>query len=275
MFSIHFCALLLFSLTSASNNVPFISHGQNAEITEFPYLISVQEINVHVCVASLLNEKWALSVARCLFTRKISELNIEFGVSEIIPNGTSKARVSRIIFHEDFSVSPLTNDISLIESEIPIITGFHQPFAKLIVPGGSRFRQGTAAVHAGWGNVRQNVRTSTLQKADLTTMQNEECETFRRSRSQICATGQSAICQADPGKISKPLQMQSLIIFYSGSPLLVSGILVGVASFKDGPACDTAIDIPNVYTDVSYFVDWVEEKTGIDYQLNMFLQGKP
>lgn len=62
---------------------------------------------------------------------------------------------------------------------------------------------------------------------------------------------------------------------FSGAPLLVNGVQVGIASFRNGPMCDSVeAKYPNVYTDVSNFIEWIEAQTGIDYQLNMFLQKK-
>lgn len=65
------------------------------------------------------------------------------------------------------------------------------------------------------------------------------------------------------------------LILLLGGPLLVNGVQVGVASFRNGPTCE-GVDgkYPNVYTDVSYFIEWIENQTGIDYQLNVFLQRK-
>lgn len=82
----------------------------------------------------------------------------------------------------------------------------------------------------------------------------------------------------------------------SGGPLLINGILVGVSSFRNGPVCESVEGkFPNIYTDVSLYVipfdyskkekakklislffqiNWIERHTGIDYQLNMFLQRK-
>lgn len=55
----------------------------------------------------------------------------------------------------------------------------------------------------------------------------------------------------------------------------MNGVLVGVASFRNGPACDSVEGrFPNVYTDVSFFIDFIERVSGIGYQLNMFLQPK-
>ena len=54
-----------------------------------------------------------------------------------------------------------------------------------------------------------------------------------------------------------------------GGPLLVNGVQIGVVSWSVKP-CAIA-PFPGVYTDVTHFIDWIQEKTGIEFQLNMFL----
>lgn len=207
MFAFKLTILLLFSYASANNIVPLISNGIDAEISELPYSISIQEINVHVCGGSLLNENWILSSARCYERRLISNLNIEYGNSIISPgpDGPNKARISQIILHEEYvSSQPRVHDISLVESATPIITGLHEPFAKLIIPGGSRFRSGTVSVHAGWGHISDGVRATRLQKASLNIISFDECleaveDGSKPSRLNICALADSVMCTGDLG----------------------------------------------------------------------------
>lgn len=53
----------------------------------------------------------------------------------------------------------------------------------------------------------------------------------------------------------------------------MNGVQVGIASFRNGQNCiNVEGEFPNFYTDTSFFVDWIEDNTGIDYQLNVFLQ---
>lgn len=212
MFVLNFVLLFvsLLSLSEAEIFSPFISNGQDAQITEFPYLVSIQEIDVHVCGGTLLNEKWILSAARCFAHRLITNLNIEYGHSEILPgpSGSNKALINSVISHEDYGTSPLVNDIALAESSIPINTGFHQPFVKLIVAGGSKFSSGTPSIHAGWGHIRLGVRTTILQKADADILSHQDCieateGTQKPSRNQICSIGKSVLCTSDLGKLLK------------------------------------------------------------------------
>jgi hypothetical protein len=208
MFLLKLSLLLSLSLANAAKISPKLSNGNDAQIAEFPFLVSIQQINVHIGHGSLLNEKWILSSARLLYPQTIDQLNIEYGNSVITPGRTEEnnAEIRQIIFHEDFDFgSPRVNDISLIETVEPIVIDLHQPFAKLIIPGGSRFLSGTESTIAGWGHILPDfVRTNQLQKADLRILSTEECneavgDTEKPHERNICAIGESVICFTDIG----------------------------------------------------------------------------
>lgn len=211
MLNFKLAIILSISVVHAIEIAPRLTNGDTAIITEFPFLVSIQQINVHICGGSLLSEKWIVSSTRCYISRSIAELSIEYGNTEITPglNVSNKPRITQIIFHESYGEpTPLANDISLIESDNPIVTGFHQPFARLTIPGASLFNSGTKSVHAGWGHVQQNVRTNVLQKANVNILSFDECveavgDTQMPSRSNICAIGDSAMCAGDSGENEK------------------------------------------------------------------------
>lgn len=207
MFAFKFASLLAsIALVNGANITPFISNGSEAEITEFPFLVSIQHIDVHVCSGSLLSEKWILSAARC-FLRPIDELIIEYGRTEIAPVAVStyKSTLSRMILHENFAQNPLVNNIAVAESQASLTTGFNEPFVKLAVSG-ARFLSGQPSVHAGWGHIGLNVRNNLLHKADLKILSHAECveavgSTTQPNREDICAIADSVICNGDIGEL--------------------------------------------------------------------------
>lgn len=74
-------------------------------------------------------------------------------------------------------------------------------------------------------------------------------------RENICAMETSVLCSGD-----------------IGTPLIVNRIVVGVASFRNGPSCESRPgQFPNVYTAVSFYIGWIETVTGNSYQVNTFL----
>lgn len=224
MFFLKFAIFLSFYLVNAVNIVPFLSNGDDAQITEFPFLVSIQQINVHVCAGTALSERWILSSARCYLRRPLEQLNIEFGNSIITPGpvGENKASISRVVMHHGFVETGFVNDVCLVEAATSMLTGYHETFAKLPVPGGSHFRSGTLAVHSGWGHIRQNVRTTSLQKANLNVLSHEEClvavnGTQRPTKLHICAIADSVMCTGDMGKVASVMQCP-LQLFHHSNP---------------------------------------------------------
>lgn len=58
----------------------------------------------------------------------------------------------------------------------------------------------------------------------------------------------------------------------SGGPLLVDGVIVGIVSWSIKPC--TRPPYPGVFTAVSQYVEWIEENSGIDFKINMFLRSR-
>jgi secreted trypsin-like serine protease len=205
------CFFVLFSLSFANSAsiAPFISNGNEAEITEFPFLVSFQYVDVHICGGSLLSERWILSSARCFVTPPIEQLAVEYGHTEIEPGlfGPNKSALRQIISHHWFNQSSLINDIALVEPYLSLTTGFHEPFVKLAIPGGARLQSGTRSVHAGWGHIQQNNRTTKLHKANINILSFDECyeaaiDTQKPNADvNICAKADSVLCVGDLGKI--------------------------------------------------------------------------
>lgn len=52
--------------------------------------------------------------------------------------------------------------------------------------------------------------------------------------------------------------------------MLVNGVQIGIVSWSVKPC--TVPPYPGVYTKVSHYIDWIEIRTGINYQLNVYLQ---
>lgn len=207
MFTLKIILLISFSFASSSKITPYLLNGNDAQITEFPYLVSIQEVNVQVCGGSLLSEKWILSGARCFYRRLVEKLIVEYGNTEITPgvNGPRRIELERTIIHENFALTPRSNDIGLAESKVPIVTGFHNTFAKL-APSGNKFNAGHMVVHAGWGQIENGERYTFLQKADFTVLSLNDCiaqlseNSAPPTKKNICVAGKGVICVGDLGE---------------------------------------------------------------------------
>lgn len=53
--------------TSTSEKISsYVVGGRDAEISEFPFMVSLRRLGVHFCGATILNEFWLLTVKQSL-----------------------------------------------------------------------------------------------------------------------------------------------------------------------------------------------------------------
>ena len=152
----------------------------------------------------------------------------------------------KVIRHERYDGRTLKNDIALLKLEKPLeFNEFVQP-AKL--PHQEQETSGDCIV-SGWGATSyQGPLSDTLQKVDVPVIDDDEClgyyAWYHIYDSNICAgykEGGKDSCNGD-----------------SGGPLYCKGHLTGIVSW--GYQCARP-EYPGVYTQVSYFIDWIRNNT--------------
>ncbi|XP_049961969.1 trypsin-1-like [Schistocerca serialis cubense] len=155
--------------------------------------------------------------------------------------------VNATIFHENFDEWSYWNDICLLKLTQPLT--FSSTIQPVSLPApGQQTAAGTIATVVGWGSVDYTtVVVSDLHKVDVPVWSDEDCQATYDY--YVYSVRENNICAGEEGKGKCGLD--------SGDPLLVNGQLVGIASW-DGYECATA-DSPGVYTEVSYFVDWINQ----------------
>ena len=153
--------------------------------------------------------------------------------------------VVRIIRHEDFNLETVENDIALLELESPL--SINEFVAPISLPTKYQHSSGSALV-SGWGTLREFAfyGSSRLMKVAVPIVSNEDCNNDYESEtnprpifdSMLCAgENEKDACQGD-----------------SGGPLACGSYLCGIVSW--GRGCGRQ-GFPGVYTQVSYFVDWI------------------
>ncbi|XP_076057671.1 trypsin-1-like [Oratosquilla oratoria] len=167
-----------------------------------------------------------------------------------IPEGHEQTvAVSRIIRHEDFDGWNVANDIALLRLQSLIaMNDFAQP---IDLPRPFQGSSGDCEV-SGWGSTAEGGSSSrTLMKVTLPIVPDTQCRADYGQEmiadSMICAgfsEGGKDACQGDSGG--------PLVCVRSGTGKYLAGIV------SWGYGCGLP-NFPGVYTEVSYFVDWIQK----------------
>lgn len=180
---------------------PRIIGGTNAEISEFPSLVSITNYGRHHCAGTLLNEYWILTAAHCYLPTNQS--TIEYATTTLMGSGHLIAFPELFIQHELFDLGLIIYDIGLVKVKAPINTGLHNSYAKLAMPG-NYYATGTPSVSAGWGIWDNNnvSHTPPLQKADLDIWSYSDCKFAHKENPFNLSIHPHQIC-AGVGNFSK------------------------------------------------------------------------
>ncbi|CAG0896757.1 unnamed protein product [Darwinula stevensoni] len=237
------------------NRVQRILGGTPAVEKEFPSVVSVQLLEngqyEHICGATIIHDSWVLTAAHCLYDQKKQTLRVVAGDLSHDAEREQVHRVTNFFWHEQYDKETFKNDIALLEVDKAFdFSDARVAMAKL--PTKSKKFTGSCTV-AGWGDTSyKGTPSPDLLKVEIPLVSDLRCAQAHKyfdATSMMCAgeDGKDA-CQDD-----------------SGGPLYCDGFLAGVVSF--GVECGNP-DFPGVYTKVSHFVDWINNKIRLKSQQN-------
>nr|XP_055147391.1 serine protease 44-like [Symphalangus syndactylus] len=245
--------LPLLSPPACGHRVSRIIGGLPAPNRKWPWQVSLQTSNRHHCGGSLIDRRWVLTAAHCVFSHleykvKLGDTDLHAGSKEalVIP-------VRDIIFPSNFDFATLTNDIALALLAYSVNYSSHiQPVClpeKLF-----EVEAGTECWVTGWGRVSESGPVPfVLQETELNIMHHEKCREMLKNKSisksrmvmrgTICGyhdQGKDA-CQGD-----------------SGGPLVceLNGTWVQVGIVSWGIGCGRK-GYPGIYTEVSFYKKWI------------------
>ena len=243
--------------STVASRFPYIVGGHDVSHPgKYPWQASLQYYNGHVCGASILNARWVLSAAHCIFG-SASVYSVVLGMHDkrMQQGAPKRYSVYRIYKHPHYQANGgYPNDIALVHlSSNAHLSSSSYAKAIALASNGENFAGNPSCVITGWGALYGNGPSpNILQEATVDVLTESACKQYWNN-----LIGPYHICQHKRGK-SSSCQGDS------GGPLAckVGGQwkLAGVTSWG---ITGCSPDWPAVYARVSYFRGWISQTAGI------------
>uniref|UniRef100_A0A8C9P6C9 Peptidase S1 domain-containing protein n=1 Tax=Spermophilus dauricus TaxID=99837 RepID=A0A8C9P6C9_SPEDA len=228
--------------------------GRPAVRTRWPWQVSLQINNQHICGGSLISNQFVLTAAHCIFGHL--EYTVKLGDKDLKHRAPTSVEipVKDIVIHQYYSpLGIIEHDIALAMLAFPVNYSTHiQP---VCIPEKSFLVEtDTLCWVTGWGKLRELERASEeLQEAELNIIRHQKCNELlqKRTKTKVQFTKEGTVCgYNDEGKDACQGD--------SGGPLVceynTTWIQVGIVSW--GIGCGR-LGYPGIYTEVSFYRDWI------------------
>ncbi|XP_011505261.1 PREDICTED: chymotrypsin-2-like isoform X2 [Ceratosolen solmsi marchali] len=234
--------------TTMAKNVRIIG-GEDADITEFPYMASfrIYKDELLICGGAIISHQHILTAAHCFENRRKSDIRVYLGTTNSRNYSIPYYKIRNVAAHPNYlkidkkSRWTVLNDIAIVTIEPNIEFNAFQN--KIDLPT-KEIKVGETAIMTGWGwrTYPKGTTSNTLQKISMKVIPN--CEYDRDyphmvNDDHLCAFTEekAGICMGD-----------------SGGPLVSHGKVIGICSF--GRLC--ALGDPDVYAKVYSYLDFIK-----------------
>ncbi|XP_035582249.1 serine protease 52-like [Zalophus californianus] len=226
--------------------------GEPADLTDFPWQVSILYYGKHLCGGSILSMWWILTAAHCFINRSRSGLEIIHSERSIGTKNSKRMKVDKLITHPYFDSWFLDNDIALLLLKSPFkLDAQKVPICLSEVTDIERWRNCWVT---GWGiTIPMQSTSQQLNKVNINLVKREMCSSVMTvlTKNMLCAgntqEGKDS-CQGDSGGPLVCQKKDNQSIWYQ----------VGIVSWGEG--CGRKKK-PGVYTKVSNYLLWINMET--------------
>uniref|UniRef100_A0A182QK40 Peptidase S1 domain-containing protein n=1 Tax=Anopheles farauti TaxID=69004 RepID=A0A182QK40_9DIPT len=240
-----------------NSNISKIVGGQEAEIGRYPWMVALYYNNRFICGGSLINDRYVLTAAHCVFGSDRSRFRVKFLMHDRTePKEDSfERKVSYIMTNWFLNVLVfITNDVALLKLSEPVPLG--ETIIPVCLPPEGNTYAGQEGIVTGWGKRGDGTFPVRLQEVHVPILGNDDCHNqtqyfrFQINDRMMCAgipEGGKDSCQGD-----------------SGGPLHVFDahanrfVIAGVVSWGFGCAQPR---FPGIYARVNRFISWINFNT--------------
>ncbi|XP_057379778.2 trypsin-1-like [Daphnia carinata] len=237
-----------------------------------PFQVSIQRRPrptadwMHYCGGSILDSKIVVTAAHCISGIDATNLRVVAGEHSLSIDSRleQKSMPVSVIVHENFNSDTFQNDIALVYmSKIPLDLSVPSAKAIQLPPPVSQYDPslGTRMNVSGWGFTEPSSGPSerlsdVLRTVNIGIISDDICDKTYGGSPYRPVVFPSMLCAGDMNKGGLDSCQGD-----SGGPLFTSNgssaVLHGIVSWGEGCAIAS---YPGVYTQVSYYLDWIAAK---------------
>ncbi|XP_059566918.1 transmembrane protease serine 4 [Myotis daubentonii] len=231
-----------------SPKAPRVVGGQQASVESWPWQVSIQYHQQHVCGGSILDPHWVLTAAHC-FRKHLDVPGWKVRVGSDRLGSFPALPVAKIFVAEQNATSPKEKDIALVRLRDPLtLSGLVRPIClpfsdEELPPATPVWVIGWGFTEQGAGKMSDQLLQASVQVIDRARCNAEDAYQGEVTAEMLCAgvlQGGVDTCQGD-----------------SGGPLMHHSSqwhIVGIVSWGHGCGGPST---PGVYTKVAAYLSWI------------------